>query len=67
MDTKARWRTAVAAVIVVVGSVVIAPSFDFDSDNDGVVDSIEIYERGSDPSVADPSAKRIVATRDRRG
>ena len=64
METKARWRAAVAAVVVVVGSVVIAPSFDFDSDNDGVVDSVEVYEQGSDPSSADPSDHSIVAGRD---
>lgn len=67
MDKKARWRVAVAGVVVVVGSVVIAPSFDFDSDNDGVVDSVEVYEQGSDPSSADPSDNPIVADRQGRG
>ncbi len=67
MEKRARWRAAVAGVIGSVGFVAIAPSFDFDSDNDGVVDSVEVYERGSDPSSADPSDKGIVAETQRRG
>ncbi|MDQ3963977.1 MAG: hypothetical protein M3277_08730 [Actinomycetota bacterium] len=66
METKARWRAAVAGVIVSVGFVAISPSFDFDSDNDGVVDSIEVYEQGSDPSSADTFGKSIVAAKARK-
>lgn len=67
MEMKARWRAVAAAALVVVGSVVVAPSFDFDSDNDGVVDSVEVYEVGSDPSSADTFGKQIVADRQGRG
>lgn len=44
---------ALAGVIVSVGVVAITPSFAFDSDRDGVVDSVEIYELGTDPSSSD--------------
>lgn len=53
MEAQARWRLALAGVIVAVGVVAITPSFAFDSDGDGVVDSVEIYELGTDPSSAD--------------
>ena len=67
METRARWRTAVAGVIVSVGFVAITPSFAFDSDRDGVVDSVEVYENGTDPSSADAPDKRVVADSGRRG
>lgn len=67
MEMKARWRAAVAGVILSVGFVAIAPSFDFDSDRDGVVDSIEVYELGTDPSSADLPDKQIVADNEREG
>lgn len=48
-----RWRVVVASAIVAVGVVVIPPSFDFDSDRDGVPDVTEVYERGTDPAEPD--------------
>lgn len=64
MEMRARWRTAIASVIVAVGFVTISPSFAFDSDRDGVVDSVEVYQHGTDPSSAD-MLKNIVAERNR--
>lgn len=61
METKARWRAALAGVIVSVGFVAVAPSFAFDSDRDGVVDSVEVYELGTDPSSADTFGQQRVA------
>lgn len=53
IEAQAKWRLALVGVIVSVGAVAITPSFAFDSDRDGVVDSVEIYELGTDPSSAD--------------
>lgn len=63
METRARWRTTVAAAIACVGFVAITPSFSFDTDNDGVVDSIEVYEMGTDPGSAEAFHSPIVAER----
>lgn len=56
-----------AGVIVSVGFVAITPSFAFDSDHDGVADSVEVYELGTDPSSADLPDKSVVADRSGRG
>ncbi len=61
MEMRARWRATLAGVIVSVGFVAISPSFVFDSDHDGVVDSVEVYELGSDPSSADTFGEPRVA------
>ena len=56
-------RVAVASFVVAGGVVFLAPTFDFDSDDDGVADVIEVYERGSDPASADVDYNSTVATR----
>lgn len=48
-------RLALAALVVVGGTVFVGPSFDFDTDNDGVADSSEVYEHGTDPAKPDAS------------
>lgn len=56
-------RLALAALLVLLGTVFIGPSFDFDTDGDGVADSIEIYERGTDPAKADARFNKGFARR----
>ncbi len=53
MDTTLRLRLGLATLSLAAGMVVLSPSLAFDSDRDGVEDSVEIFERGTDPSSAD--------------
>lgn len=58
-----RFRVAVASFVVAAGVVFVAPTFDFDSDDDGVADVVEVYERGSDPAKADADYNSGMANR----
>ena len=65
METKLRLRLGLATLSLAAGLVVLSPSFAFDSDRDGVEDSIEIFERGTDPSSADNAFDaRLVSNRE---
>ena len=48
-----RWRLVLAALVVISGLLLVSPSFNFDSDRDGVADATEVYERGTDPAKPD--------------
>ena len=58
------WRVALAGVVVAGGLFGLTPSFDFDSDSDGVGDSTEVYELGTDPSRPDVFQRVFVASAD---
>ena len=60
---KGNLRVAAAGLVVAAGVFGLTPSFDFDSDRDGVADSSEIYELGTDPSTADLFENPFVADR----
>jgi hypothetical protein len=62
---RGRLRLTIAAALVVAGLISIAPSFDADSDGDGVADVIEINNLGTDPSRADIFDRPVVAGRPR--
>ena len=57
-----KFRVVVASLVVAAGVLFVAPSFDFDSDDDGVADAAEVYERGSDPAEPDARYNRGLAT-----
>ena len=59
---KGSWRVALAAVVVAGGLFGLTPSFDFDSDSDGIEDSTEVYELGTDPSRPDLHQRAFVAS-----
>ncbi|HWC13686.1 MAG TPA: hypothetical protein VG929_03735 [Actinomycetota bacterium] len=60
-------RLAFAALLVFFGTLLIGPSFDFDTDRDGVADSIEIYERSTDPAEPDARFNKGLARRSSSG
>jgi hypothetical protein len=53
-------RIFVAAALVVGGLAFVSPSFNADSDRDGVADVTEI-NNGTDPAKADPFHKPLIA------
>ena len=53
-------RIFVAAALVVGGLAFVSPSFDADSDRDGVADATEI-NNGTDPAKANPFNKPLIA------
>ena len=59
---KETWRVALAGLVVAAGLFGLTPSFDFDSDRDGVGDSTEVYELGTDPSRPDVFQRAFVAS-----
>ncbi|MDQ4065863.1 MAG: hypothetical protein M3161_07435 [Actinomycetota bacterium] len=66
MDTRLRLRLGLATLSLAAGMLVLSPSFAFDSDRDGVEDSVEIFERGTDPASADNAFEaRLVSNRAR--
>ena len=58
---KGTLRVALAGLLVGAGLFGLTPSLDFDSDGDGVEDSTEVYELGTDPSRADQFQRAVVA------
>ena len=54
-------RIFVAAALVVGGLAIVSPSFNTDSDRDGVPDVTEIHDFGTDPSKADMFHKPLIA------
>lgn len=56
-------RVLMAAAILVTGLATVTPSFDFDSDGDGVADVTEINNLSTDPSKADTFDKPVLAER----
>lgn len=58
---KGTWRVALAGFVVAAGLFGLTPSFDFDSDRDGVADSTEIYQLSTDPSRPDVHQRAFVA------
>lgn len=54
-------RIFVAAALVVGGLAFVSPSFNADSDRDGVADVTEINNLGTDPSKADTFRKPLIA------
>lgn len=52
-----------AAVLVVAGLATVAPSFETDSDGDGVADVTEIHNLNTDPSKADVFKGSVVTNR----
>jgi hypothetical protein len=56
-------RVLIAAAILVAGLATVAPSFDFDSDGDGVADVTEINNLGTDPSKADTFGRPVLSER----
>jgi hypothetical protein len=62
-----RLRLALAALVVTGGIAVVSPSLAFDSDHDGVGDSVEVYEQGTDPSSPDLFDRSAVVVKKGRG
>jgi hypothetical protein len=60
---RMRLRLAGAVLIVVAGFAALTPSMAVDSDGDGVADSVEIYELGTDPSQPNTFGRPIVVER----
>jgi hypothetical protein len=56
-----------AALVVVSGLLVVSPSFNFDSDRDGVADVTEVYERGTDPAKPDATFNPTLVQNSNKG
>ena len=59
---KETLRVGLAGVVVAAGLFGLTPSLDFDSDRDGVEDSVEVYQLGTDPSRPDVFQRAFVAS-----
>lgn len=66
-SSAGRVRLVLAALLVVSGTLFIGPSFDFDTDQDGVADSIEVYERSTDPAKPDAPYNKGLARKANNG
>lgn len=60
-EKLSRMRIFIASALVVGGLAFVSPSFNVDSDRDGVADVTEINDLGTDPSKADTFHKPLIA------